>query len=462
MKTEFKVKGMHCASCEKIINDSIKEVDGVNGFKISYVTGKAIINYNSTQNKKEAYSKIKKLGYIVLESASNNKNTSSDKYTIRLNKSSLLITSLIVVLIGSYFLMQNLTDFNIPTNASYVILFVTGLMTGFHCIGMCGGFMLSTKSKTPISYGVGKLISYTVIGGLFGLLGSFIIFTPTIRGVAGVIAGVFLISYGLSNLGVNFLKRIRIPIPSSLTSLIAKKSEKKKPFITGLLNGLMIACGPLQAMYIYAAGTGSVLQGALSLFFFGLGTLPVMMGFGYLTKVISNKTTHNIIKASGALMIILGLLMINYGLTLSGTGLDVNTLTTVNSILTDATTIEMQDGYQIIQMEVNRYGWAPDKFVLKTGVPVKWIINGVEITSCNNAIQVPKLGLNFDIKKGEQVIEFTPTEKGIIPWSCWMGMIPGIFVVTDDVTTVNLDEVPIQKAGLCNGGSCGCGVADNL
>src|SRR3989339_648328 len=330
MKTEFKVKGMHCASCEKIINDSIKEVDGVNGFKISYVTGKAIINYNSTQNKKEAYSRIKKLGYIVLESTSNNKNTSSDKYTIRLNKSSLLITSLIVVLIGSYFLMQNLTDFNIPTNASYVILFVTGLMTGFHCIGMCGGFMLSTKSKTPISYGVGKLISYTVIGGLFGLLGSFIIFTPTIRGVAGVIAGVFLISYGLSNLGVNFLKRIRIPIPSSLTSLIAKKSEKKKPFITGLLNGLMIACGPLQAMYIYAAGTGSVLQGALSLFFFGLGTLPVMMGFGYLTKVISNKTTHNIIKASGALMIILGLLMINYGLTLSGTGLDVNTLTTVN------------------------------------------------------------------------------------------------------------------------------------
>ena len=112
-------------------------------------------------------------------------------------------------------------------------------------------------------------------------------------------------------------------------------------------------------------------------------------------------------------------------------------------------------------MEVNRYGWKPDKFVLKKGVPVRWVIDGKEINGCNNAIQVPKLGLNFDIKRGEQIIEFTPTKEGTIPWSCWMGMIPGTFIVKDNIDINNpaevqkeLDNVPKTKAGSC-GGSCG-------
>ncbi|MBU4284446.1 MAG: hypothetical protein KJ968_05025, partial [Nanoarchaeota archaeon] len=81
---------------------------------------------------------------------------------------------------------------------------------------------------------------------------------------------------------------------------------------------------------------------------------------------------------------------------------------------------------------------------------------------------VPKLGLNFDIKKGEQVIEFMPEEEGTIPWSCWMGMIPGVFIVKDDINLENQDEIQqelsdisVPKSGSC-GGSCGsstCGAA---
>ncbi|MBU0615031.1 MAG: heavy metal transporter, partial [Nanoarchaeota archaeon] len=89
-----------------------------------------------------------------------------------------------------------------------------------------------------------------------------------------------------------------------------------------------------------------------------------------------------------------------------------------------------------------------------------------EITGCNNAIQVPKYGLKFDIKPGEQTIEFTPTESGIIPWSCWMGMIQGTFVVKDDIDITDtaevqkeLNAVPAPVGGSCggSGGGCGCG-----
>ncbi len=72
---------------------------------------------------------------------------------------------------------------------------------------------------------------------------------------------------------------------------------------------------------------------------------------------------------------------------------------------------------------------------------------------------IKKLGWKlFDIKRGEQIIEFTPQKEGIIPWSCWMGMIPGVFVVEDDVSSASLDEVELPPASSCgSNGGCGCG-----
>jgi len=266
------------------------------------------------------------------------------------------------------------------------------------------------------------------------------------------------------------LRKFQIRLPNFVNKLVKpeKKEHSSSPLVIGLLNGLMIACGPLQAIYIMAAGTGSMVEGAKLLFVFALGTLPVMLGFGYLASVIGKKATHKILKVSGVVVIILGLVMVNRGLALTGTGYDFNSITSgftfVDNVDGDSGLV-FKDGYQEIRMEVNRYGWEPDKFVLKKDVPVKWIIEGKEINGCNNAIQVPKLGLNFDIKYGRQVIEFTPTSEGTIPWSCWMGMIPGMFVVKEevDVSLINeeLEKVPTLQAGSC-GGSCGspaCGAA---
>src|SRR5512134_498499 len=55
--------------------------------------------------------------------------------------------------------------------------------------------------------------------------------------------------------------------------MVAVEFDRRSPLVIGLLNGLMLGCGPLQAMYIMAAGTGSAQEGATMLFFFGLGTL---------------------------------------------------------------------------------------------------------------------------------------------------------------------------------------------
>jgi hypothetical protein len=246
----------------------------------------------------------------------------------------------------------------------------------------------------------------------------------------------------------------------------------------------MIACGPLQAIYILAAGTGSMIEGAKLLFIFGLGTLPVMLGFGYFTTLISSKMTKSILKLSGIVVIILGILMLNNGLVLTGSGYDIKSVISSvspkesfqsdsNPSLTASQVVANNQNYQEIRMTVDRSGFTPNKFVLKKGVPVKWIIDGKELNGCNKGIQVPAYDLKFDIKPGEQIIEFTPTESGTIRWSCWMGMIPGTFIIKDNIDLTNtaavnkaLDSAPTQTGGSCsmgaNGGSCGsptCGAA---
>jgi sulfite exporter TauE/SafE len=360
-----------------------------------------------------------------------------------------LIFGLVGIMVLGYFILKTVSGAAVPEinqGMSYGFLFIVGLLTGFHCIAMCGGFVIGFTARdaqesqkttlSPVIYGLGKIVSYTVIGGIFGWLGSIIAFTPLIRGIVGITAGVLLVIYGINLMNfIPWLRRLWIKPPGFVLNWMGKKNHKSspiRPLVVGLLNGLMIACGPLQAIYILAAGTGNALEGAKLLFIFALGTLPVMIGFGYLTTLISHKMTGRLFKVSGVLVLLLGLVMLNQGLVLTGSGFDFNSLLATRSASTNAnatTKSTVSNGYQTIKMDVTASGWKPAKFILQEGLPVKWVIDGKEITECNKAIQVPKLGLNFYINPGEQTIEFTPTEEGVIPWSCWMGMIDGSFIV---------------------------------
>jgi sulfite exporter TauE/SafE len=219
-------------------------------------------------------------------------------------------------------------------NLNYGLLFLTGLFTGFHCVGMCGalvvGYSLRGGGQHPadwrshLQYALGKTVSYTAIGALFGALGAIITFTPWLRGVVGLLAGGFLLVFGLSVINpAGSLHRLRFRTPGFLMRFIGQAYRRySHPLIIGLLNGLMIICGPLQALYIMAAGTGNPLSGAKLLLAFGLGTLPVMMGFGFLTSGVSNRLAPRIVKASGFLVVALGLIMLNRGLIMTGSGWD--------------------------------------------------------------------------------------------------------------------------------------------
>ncbi|WP_374090049.1 sulfite exporter TauE/SafE family protein [Methylomicrobium lacus] len=327
----------------------------------------------------------------------------------------------------------------------YGLLMLIGFLTSFHCVGMCGPLILGYTAKTAakghksygthLLYGIGKTLSYTTIGALFGAFGAIVAFTPFTQGVVGVAAGVFLILFGLHMLEVfPALSHFQIKPPAFLMRFVGKEYRKhSNPFVIGLLNGLMIICGPLQAMYVMAAGTGSWSEGATILFFFGIGTLPLLMGFGFLTSLLSANLTPKIVRASGVIVIMLGAIMLNRGLAVTGTGIDFNTLVAraAQKLAPVASETQVSATEQTITMDVLSTGFSPNRFTLRKGIPVKWVINGEELNECNKEIIVPQYDLKIKLKPGKQVIEFTPPEAGVVPWSCWMGMMPGTFIVVE-------------------------------
>lgn len=337
---------------------------------------------------------------------------------------------------------------------SYGLLLLIGFLTSFHCVGMCGPLILGYTAKNTadsnrthhphLLYGIGKTLSYTSIGALFGAFGSIIAFTPYTQGAVGIAAGIFLFLFGLHMLNVfPSLNHFQIKPPAFLMRFIGKEYRKhSNPFVIGLLNGLMIICGPLQAMYVMAAGTGSWLQGGATLFFFGVGTLPLLMGFGFFTSMLSANLTPKLLRASGFIVMALGVIMLNRGLAVTGTGVDFNTM--VARVSQQLAPIAAQspscDTEQIIKMEALKNSYSPNRFTLRKGVLVKWEIDVKEYNECNKEIVIPQYDMKIPLKKGKQTIEFTPKELGVIPWSCWMGMIPGTFIVVEDTPNAKAAE----------------------
>lgn len=429
------ISNMTCAACEMKIEQRLKKMNGVTKVKARYKNSTVSVTYKENlQNEEKIVKELSSIGYFV-GSSPTGKNSNA------------LITfpQLAILLLTMFLLFQvlgrlGLLDFfnyfpQAKEGMGYATLFIVGVLTSVHCIGMCGGITLSqcvgVKSEKPIHrlrptflYNSGRVIAYTIIGGIVGALGSVISFNGAMRGVVAIIAGIFMVIMGLNLLNVfPSLRRFNIRLPRALTSGINKSVNG--PFYIGLLNGLM-PCGPLQAMQLYALSTGDPIKGALSMFFFSIGTTPLMFGFGAVSSMLSKKFTSKMMAVSAVLVIFLGIGMFNTGMGLSG----ISTFG-VPQADTSNVNIVMEDGYQIVEIDISPRGYEP--IVVQRGVPVRWNIRATaeNLNGCNNAIRIPFLNITKDLQPGDNIIEFTANTPGVFTYTCWMGMIQSSITVIE-------------------------------
>lgn len=205
--------------------------------------------------------------------------------------------------------------------------FIFGILGSFHCVGMCGpiAFMLpvdrsnSTKKVFQIfSYHFGRIIAYSLIGLVFGLVGkSLYIFGMQQQlsiGIGILMIVVVLIPTQIFN-RYNFSKPLFKAISfvkKSLGSQLKKKSADT--FLTiGFLNGFL-PCGLVYMAVFASLATGHVWQSSLYMALFGLGTIPLMTAAIYLGKFLNASIKQRIQKAIPVFVIIIGVLFIIRGL----------------------------------------------------------------------------------------------------------------------------------------------------
>jgi sulfite exporter TauE/SafE/plastocyanin domain-containing protein/copper chaperone CopZ len=434
-KEKIKVYDMTCTSCEARVENAALKNEGVLKAKASFAEQYLDIEYDDEKVK------IKKIKEEILSAG-----YSTEKSDLKFF--GILIIAAAVAILG--FNTRGFDMEGVLQNASYGVLFLAGVLTSIHCVGMCGGIMLTQSIsanssnkfeaiKPTLLYNIGRVISYTILGAVIGAAGSAFSLSIKSKAAVQIIAGAFMIMMGFNMAGFGLFRKFQLHMPKSFCKI---KSKQSSPFVVGLLNGLM-PCGPLQTMQIFALGTSSPVKGALAMFAFSLGTVPLMIAFGGLSGLLSKGYTKRLLKMSGVLVIVLGLIMGNRGFAIAG-------ITPANVFALDKEKVSdvgentnpnvakavMEDGVQVIKMTVNNQGFVPNAFYVQKGIPVKWIIDGKDINTCNNAIIIPSMDMQKVVKSGENIIEFTPSDKDI-SFSCWMGMIGGLIRVVERLDTVD-------------------------
>ncbi|MBP1841566.1 sulfite exporter TauE/SafE family protein [Formosa algae] len=209
----------------------------------------------------------------------------------------------------------------------FISAFIFGLLGSFHCVGMCGpiAFMLPVdrsntfkKVSQIFTYHFGRLLAYSIIGLVFGFLGKGL-YVFGLQQKLSIIIGVLLIVIVLLPYNTfskyNFSKPIFKVISKVKKGMgVALQKKTADTFLTiGFLNGFL-PCGLVYMAVLSSIATAHPLQGALYMFLFGLGTIPLMTTAIYFGNMLSALAKKRIQKMIPVFVIIIGVLFIIRGL----------------------------------------------------------------------------------------------------------------------------------------------------
>jgi len=451
-KITIPISGMHCRSCEMMIEGKLSEIPEVKRSVVNYKKGRAEIHYSAQKpNTREIEEAIREAGYSIGVSAKKpffSRNASDYKD----------LGIAIFFLIGVYLALKSLGITDIKINggsnpSSLPVVFLVGITAGLStCMALVGGLILGISSRhaerhpeaTAIQkfrphlfFNAGRIIFYALLGGLLGSLGAIFQFSGTTLGTMTILVGFAMLLLGLKLIGIfPRLESRGLTLPKSISHLFGIKQHEKEyshgsSFITGALT-FFLPCGFTQAMQLYAVSTGSFQRGGLIMGVFAMGTTPGLLGIGGITSVVKGIFAKRFFKFAGVVVILLSLINISNGYTLTGWQLGAAlSAEKVSQSETSDPNVTLENGVQIVRMKEISRGYSPNKFTIKKDIPVKWIISATDPYSCASSIMIPSLNIRKNLRAGENIIEFTPREAGRLIFSCGMGMYVGVFNVAD-------------------------------
>ncbi len=321
------------------------------------------------------------------------------------------------------------------------------------------------RAARPIVLFLGaKVIAYTALGFLLGLLGSVFQLTTTMRVALQVGIGIFMVGNALRMLDVHPIFRyFALEPPRFITRYIRRKSKGEVTDATPIFLGAMtvlIPCGVTQAMMAVAIASGSPVVGATTMFAFTLGTTPVFFALAYLATRLGQRMEKSFMRVAAIVVLVLGLISIDAALTLAGFPYSVTNLRmAMRANSAPAAVVEnerplhadplaaaptpgaagaggltsafgAQAGPGTVVINVNSDGYSPQVARAQANVPVKLNMVSKETYSCARALVIPALNVQELLpESGTVTIDIPPQPAGSkLFYSCSMGMYSGVIV----------------------------------
>jgi sulfite exporter TauE/SafE/plastocyanin domain-containing protein/copper chaperone CopZ len=450
----FYIEGMHCPTCEVLIEKKLIGLDNVHSVEASTSRSRAVVEYEGqAPTISELNTLFKPEGYTFALNpparASRSRGAGYAWIAI-----AVIVAAALIVLLQKAGLTRLVT---VNSKSSLPAFLLLGLVAGFSsCAALVGGIVLSMSKQwgevysptDPLKkrlephllFNTGRLISYAGLGALLALIGGGLRLTPSLSAMLVVVISLVMIVLGLQMLGVSSLQRFQFTMPKSVTRFVADETHFKgryMPFTMGALT-FFLPCGFTITAQSFALLSGRPLQGALIMLFFALGTLPMLLviGFSSVKFLEKPRLAAGFLKVAGVIVLFFALFNINNQLVvLNAPSLgDIFSPGRTASSGAGAELPPIVDGKQVLRMEASASGYNPDNLTVRTGVPVRWEIKDTGTSGCTNAIISQDLfGGQIPLTPGKtSTKEFTPEKPGTYKFSCWMGMVSGTINVVDE------------------------------
>lgn len=461
------VDGMHCASCEILIEKKLLKEKGIKGADASLNNNKVEIQYSGKKpNAKKLSDSLKDLGYELSEDEIGKDSTPLFQIKdgeLNVNpkkfKEKLKVFGILFALLISFYLFEKLQlgqIVSVDANSSLPAYFLLGIAAGLSsCAALVGGLLLSmvkqwnelylgeskkNKAQPHILFHVGRLTAFFLGGGILGLifkaLGGSVddasFFSNSIfYSVVTIIISVIMFIIAMQMLDVKWAQKLRLTAPKSLTRLTADETRfkgKYMPFFIGA-STFILPCGFTLLAQSFAFLSGSFIKGGLLMLLFSLGTLLPLSAIS-LSGLEFNKKPHLTAKfnqVAGLLIVFFVIYNINGQLNVLGApSLSDISFKSDNSDQEVAQVVEGE--VQKVTIIARGFEYVPaGPMTINSGVPTQLIVDNQGVQGCGSYIAAAGLISGFvPLKGGENVIDVGKPEPGTYKITCSMGMVQPI------------------------------------
>ncbi|OGF30895.1 hypothetical protein A2533_03070 [Candidatus Falkowbacteria bacterium RIFOXYD2_FULL_35_9] len=430
------ISGMTCVSCENLISESLKEFEQIKNLQVDHKSHRAIFQLQAPIQNDKLFSKIRELGYEP--SWNEIKKIEKKKVTWQKWLMAILIVALLVIVFRYFSTLGvfNGLDGEIGMGMALLIGVIASMST---CLAIVGAVVMSFGAKYETNetsfyqrnlkphllFHFGRLLTFFILGGILGIVGSWVSLSTNFMVIFTVFIAVILVWLGLNILGIVPSLTTIFHLPKSSFKTWNQLKNSEHPWAPMILGGItfVLPCGFTQSMQLFAISSGSFWIGGVTMFLFALGTMPVLLGLGVATTRFKNMKFQVLEKVIGMVVILFAIYTLSTGLAVAG----------INFNLFDSKTegqVQISNSdVQRIKMEIDFNGFSPNVFRIKKDVPVEWVINAKRLSGCTSEIIIPSMNFRKKLEAGENLIKFTATKAGTVNFSCWMGMVRGKFIV---------------------------------